>query len=519
MRIFFQKYKLDYLLLFLFIFLFSSKFINNINLHGEDEATTYLNIISLYSYLSELDFLNVLKTTLQFHHPPARYYISLPFFLIFENDLWVLRLANSIMWALTCCVIYKISKIVLKEYAFITALLIGCSGLFSVHSLAFGLSGITLFLSLCVYELIKDQFNIDKIESLHKSFLRCNIYLFIAFLFYNTAVLFIFSLYAIFLYYLYKSKIKNKIKSKLTITALTFAIFYIIYYLIFVGIPIYITHFNGLEFINNFFKQSFKPDDLNPWGQYHQYISRSSKANINFDSFIENIKGINWAFFPFLSIIILLTAFIEIFKNYKKIFFLIILKFIVINFFFKIATIAHFLVLYSVIIPFGIKNLLSYFKNFYRTYLIFFIFVSTTYFSYYTQIKIYNEKNYPYILQKVSYGKNTWAQNLERPWGEINEFLNNNLLPNKKIFNAIDEGYQILYMSNLNWVSYKKKFYKKVFKEKRIECLNFPFDDFDVLLTHEKKRDICKNDNLEYIYFKNSLIYLVVKKNSIKNNF
>ena len=89
---------------------------------------------------------------------------------------------------------------------------------------------------------------------------------------------------------------------------------------------------NPKETQNIFGKLSFGNWDQKPFGQYHQYTVRQNSLELNYSSFLANIKYLNWYFLPYLGIFIIIFAKMYLLKNQKIVFLFVITYFFFVNF-------------------------------------------------------------------------------------------------------------------------------------------------------------------------------------------
>ena len=482
----------------------------NPQLHGDDEATTFVTALNLLNSLKEFDIFSFFKSLLGANHPPGRYLLPIPFISLFGDTIISARLPYFLIWIYSCVLSFQIgNKIFDKQVAFITAIFLSCSGLFSIEIQSLGLGATVLFGFLLIRELSISQINLDLLGKNKKSLFKINLYLFLSFIFFSTWILMILSFYIFLFSFVIKSNdIISNLKKFISKNILFFLI-YIFYYSFFIGIPFWIVNFNGLEVINSLFNKEIMID-LTPFGQYHQHVIRvNNTVFLGFGGLIENFKHLNWYFLPIIGPTIFLISIISIFKFKKDIFYVFLAYLIVFNFILGGRAGPHLQALFIIMFPFGIyqiKIILSKLKISNFLFLCkFILLISTTYFF---NLKHYNEINYPYNFEKIFFAKSIWPQNLKRPLDDIVLKIKENSSLKKPVFNLIDGSIQLYHGRDLIW--YKKN--KITLSNSGNICIKFNKEKYNTIVNSKKQIPICKDKNLKNIFFKNSYLYIVTLK-------
>ena len=202
----FTKLKENHLYIFIAILsiIISLNPLLNPQLHGEDEATTFIISVNLLNNLKNFEVFNFLKSLITANHPPGRYLLPIPFLEIFGESIMSMRIPYFFLWVGSCILSTKIAlKIGGKTNALLTGLFLSTSGLYNleVQSLS---HGATVFLGLLlVNEIIKNEINEDYIIDKKFELFKINILLLLGFIFFTSwsAIIFGFYLYLIVNYY------------------------------------------------------------------------------------------------------------------------------------------------------------------------------------------------------------------------------------------------------------------------------------------------------------------------------
>ncbi len=503
-----NEFKENHLYIFiaiLSIIISLNSFINP-QLHGEDEATTFITSVNLLDNLKNFEVFNFLKSLIAANHPPGRYLLPIPFLEIFGESIMSMRIPYFFLWVGSCILSTKIAlKIGGKTNALLTGIFLSTSGLFNleVQSLSHGAS---VFLGLLlVNEILKNEINEDYIIDKKFELFKINILLLLGFIFFTSWSVIIFGFYLSLIVNYYKKKKLITNTTNLFFLTYPFFFFYILYYFAFLGFPYWVINLNGLEVFNQTFNQQIVVE-YKSFGQLHQYYNRVN-ASLNLSGLIENIKTINWAYMPLVGPILFVLGILNIYKKHKNIFFLIILYFFLFCFYFSGNTGQHIQTLFIMLFAFSINELFIFFKNkrllkyIVSIKLIFLIFVTYNF-----HIKIYNEKNYPYDFEKIFFSQPKWPQNLVRPLDKIILTLTETLENNGPILNLIDGPISLYHGRELKWI-YKKDL--EEFNLTKNNCYIFDVNKYKAIVNSKKLPSICKNKSLQFIEFENSNLYVV----------
>ena len=210
---------------------------------------------------------------------------------------------------------------------------------------------------------------------------------------------------------------------------------------------------------------------------------------------------------PLVGPILFFLGIFNVYKKHKNIFFMIILYFFLFSFYFSGNTGQHIQTLFIILFAFSINELITSFKN--KKLLTYFVFTKLVFLiliTYNFHIKIYNEKNYPYNFEKIFFVQQKWPQNLVRPLDKIVLTLTETLKKNGPILNLIDGPVSLYHGRKLKWI-YKKDL--EEFNLTKNNCYIFDARKYEAVVNSEKLPAICKNENLQFIEFENSYLYVV----------
>ena len=435
----------------LIVTLIPLKSILNPQLYGEDEALTYLVNINILDYLSNYNLKGLLSELIKDWHPPGRNLLSLLSISVFGENITSLRIPYYILWMCTCGLGILITKNFSNTVCcYICVTLLAGSGLFHIQTMGFGHGFISFIGMLVIYLIVnKNWFNYNEFSP--RKFIYLSIILYIGFLFFNALILITMMLHFVQLFLILRFNNRSIHIYRFFLISSFISFFYIIYFIIFLGLPMLMV--NSPDFII-FLKTNFNIYNFGNWkgenfGQYFQYIHRNELAKLNVKSFISNIKYLNWHFYPFLSLFIIIMSFFVLSKSFKIILFLILPYFLITNFYMFGNTGQHFASLFIWLIPFfsiGIYKLAisCYSKNILCILLICFIIPFTLF----AHIKSYNETNYPYKVQNNVYGEIKWPPNLYRPLEEMSQEIIKNITLKDHIGFTIDGALTLYYLKD-----------------------------------------------------------------------
>ena len=462
-----------YILLLTLSILIPLNSIINPQLFNDEVLTFYVNLEVLNS-LYNFNIKNFLIEILKDWHPPARNIFSTIFISVFGENITSQRIPYFFFWILSCIMCVKITEVFSGHNftKFLVAILVAGSGLFHLQVIGFG-HGIVTFLGLYIIFKLSIFFKYKKTTIPFKEFNFISLICFIGFLFINTFILITINLYLIQLFLIIRNKYLYF--SKFLLSSFLFGSLYIIYLMIFIGLPYMVT--NDPQFVDLLLKTFGNLDfgnwDQEPFGHYHQYLSRGSTVNIAYNSLLENISYLNWYFFPFIPILIIPISLIYLYSKNIYIFFLLINYFVVTNFLLSGNSSNHFASMFIWLIPFfclsinnTLKNLLS--KLISITFCIVLIFYTTI-----CHLYPYNQSTYPFNLAEKLKGHVSWPHNLNRPLKLISNEIKSHKLRNYKIGYLNERGNSAL----INYY----------FKNNRVKQLNF--NDLQIL----SDNNLCEN--------------------------
>ena len=501
------------IIFFVICLTFSTSLLSFLNpqLHGEDEALTFLVNESLTNHISNFNLTGIASELLKDWHPPGRNLLPILSLKIFGLNLSSLRLPYLLIWIITCILATLITKKYSNNlFAFTCGFLLGGSGLFHIQTMALSHGVVTFVGMLIVYLITRNEYLISKKIS-SKQFFSLSMILYIGFLFFNTLILVAFMLHLIQFFLIIKHKnirieLRNFILISLLITSL-----YIIYYLIFLGIPYLMV--NSQEFIF-FLQKTFQISDFGNWdgknfGQLHQYTVRSDSSKLNFSSILNNIRYLNWHFFPFLSIIIIIFGIITLWSNFKLILVLFTPYFIITNFYMIGNTAQHFTSNFIWLIPFSCIFLSKIIKNNVFKYIFnAAICISLLSFTIWAHIYPYNEHNYPYKTINYVYGDMKWPSNLNRPLQKISNIIHSQASKKDVIGFTTDGAISLYYLRDLKTIQITNETLKK-FTSNNCEQLK---NKIQILISNKNLTSSCLSFIAKKYTFNNSNLRIYIFK-------
>lgn len=460
---------------------------------GDDELVSIHIADQLLSSLKTFNLKQFIIILLQNYHPPGREIILMITFLFLDSSLFSARLITVILYILIILKVFELSKKISKNslLSFFASMMLALTGIFQIQAMV-SIHGITTLLLLLLVTRFVDFQNNNLINK--KDIFYIITLSIVGFLFSNTFLLFSAPMYLIVNYLMIKSN--YDLKFILTLNVIIF-LFYLTYFLFFLGIPYYL-------FIN---------EKINaPVGQLYKYFFRYDNSELSLKSLIENFGITNFYTFPFLFYFLSIIGTINIFKNYKIIFFILIIYFILFNFIILIHTGQHFLTYIIITYPFGffaINKIIKIDRNKNSSYigicLLLLIIINWTYFFH---IKSYKEQDYPNISQFHFFLDHKWLHNKKYPVDEIElELLK---IGKNKTLNLAGVEWNI-YFREKNFFYYKDHFFKK-YDCKQVKSL---FEEkLQAILFKDKRYINCFNDYSDIFLknFKKSNIRLILKK-------
>jgi hypothetical protein len=173
--------------------------------------------------------------------------------------------------------------------------------------------------------------------------------------------------------------------------------------------------------------------DQEPFGHYHQYLSRGLSANFNYYSLLENISYLNWYFFPFISVLIIPISLVYLYFKNIYIFLLLINYFVITNFILSGNSSHHFASMFIWLIPFFCLSIRSIFKNLLSKFITILFCVVFVFYTMICHLYPYNQSTYPFSLVEKLKGHVIWPHNLNRPLNLISNEIKSHKLNNYKI--------------------------------------------------------------------------------------
>ena len=500
----------DIIIIFGMVLIFPLTSVLSPYISGEDEVLTFLVNLEIIDALNRISIKDFLINLIKDFHPPGRNLFSVPTIMLFGENITALRLPYYILWIFTCFISLKIIQEFNgnRQTIYLNTLLISGTGIFHIQIMGFGHGMVTFLGIFLIYKLIIISKNKEKFIS-HKLFNQITLLSFLGFLFFNTFILLTFNLFLIQFFLILKHDKKELLL--FSIISLFQFFLYLSYYLIFLGLPYLLVNEpqSFIPLIENFFgKLNFGNWDQAPFGQYHQYILRQNTLRLNYDSLMNNLKYLNWHFFPYLGVFVIIFGMYNLFRNTKIIFLYIFTYFLFVNFLMVGNTGQHFLSSFVWLIPFFSLfltrqvNLLGYLIP---KIILFSTIISFTIFFH---IYIYHEKNYPYKIMNSVNGNLKWPPNLKRPLKQVSDDLKKYNLYKEVIYYTIDGSIVHYYLNDYNSIKINKR--EIADKSNSINCkaLN---NDINYLITTGPIDEKCNNVVSQVIHYENSYIKLIIR--------
>ncbi len=404
-----------------------------------DEFDVIVPVREVSENLLNSDLFNAAKNLVKEQQSPAKILLKVPIVLIFgQNDI-LLRLPDFIVWILA---IYFLSLIGYKIGGFLsglsTAIILSLSKLYLLETLVYGLGFYIIWISLLMLNILdREHENLFNPKN-KKQYYLGGLFCVLAFLWYPNGILIAFSYHALALYQVLRKKYKKLLK-QFFLHTLPFIVFYLLFYGVFLGGP-YIAH--------KFYGHSIM-------GQLRQHLIRTRNASLGFRSVVDNLSNINTFFFPYLSWLFLLFGLIYKFIKNRTIFLILLLHFLMFNFYFN-NTYPHLLSNFIWVIPWAVAGFFSLkkIKLPLKTIIVTLISLSIGLWTYY-----------------FNYSKYTTDYPIKKMQGFINQNLNNDKEGYILAIGGLDRGYYFPFDDGKRIGHYAGTYpLKTYFKENGLGC-------------------------------------------------
>lgn len=419
--------------------------------YGEDEVGVYITANWLAQSLMTGDWVTFLSVLVGSYHPPGRFLLATASFLLFGPSAFALRLPTVVLWAVTCVLAADIARRQAgpasggagQLASLVTGVLLGASGLFSLEALGFGHGVATFWGMLFIWWKVKHPTWNLVLRSARRQYLIGGIVIALGFLWF-TSFLPIAGVYH--LYYAYRAVRQKNIEKmrQYFLLTLPFIFFYTAYYLIFLGLPQYALR-HGIR--------------DRAVGQLHQNLARNQSAHLNVQSFIENMRGVNWYHLPFISWLLLVVGVVGQWRYSRPLFLLLTPYALLFSLYLVDNTPQHFLSYYIWLLPFAVAALWQWGKKHGRDWqgtvvcLLLAACVAAAAFGYVANRHRYTETAYPYYLEPAVWGQSKWRTNLVRPLPQIAADLSTLLGPSDLWTVTIDGALPLYYFPDLRFVT------------------------------------------------------------------
>lgn len=477
--------------LFFITLIFSSSMLFS-HPQGDDELVSLFIAKKMGNALLNFEIYDFIKVVGQNYHPPGREFLLLPFLTFLELDLISGRFLTITIYCFLIIQLFSLLNLLnpnQHRFNFLSIILISITGLSQIQAMVSIHGFVTLFGIIVIKKII----NLDNKFYFSKEIIIILLLSFFAFLFSNTFLLLSIPLYLMILFMMLKNKTPIR---KIVYLFFFILFFYFLYYSIFLGYPYYLLYSGQVE---------------EPFGQLYKYYFRADNSYLNLNSFIDNFKVTNFYTFPLIFYLISLIGFFYSALKFKRIFFLLSVYFLVINFIVNIHTGQHYLSFIIWTLPFGlayISSLNCTTKRFFKI-MIFCLLPLQALYTFYFHINSYDEKKYPHNIKHLILGRSIWIHNLKYPLQEIEKDLRN-----------FRKG-QILNLAGVQWTIYfdKNNYFKndKVEPAKKYRCEDLSQlinkKEIDAVLYLERNDLKCIEENKDFNkkVYKNSSFNLVFK--------
>lgn len=458
---------------------------------GEDEASQLKSaewMISSIRYVAIPQFSRTIATQ---PHPPLRYILAMPGIILFPHSEFGLRfVAILISFYMTYQVIKLGQDLGGNVVGFTSGALIACSPVYNWTSTAFAWS-LTVTMLIHSVRLLRSNSLDIQTPSGEKTFTLVHIFVAVAFLINTGNILFFVS--TLLVYFIHNSRRLHA----LVRLSWPFILFYGLYYAFFLIVIPYV----GAEFLNL----------TVPFGQLNQNLTRAEWSYLNYTSFLDNIKGINGYFIPYVSWVVLICA-LSYLIRYERVIAIWISIFVAAwSFYITSGTHQYFLLVFITIFPFGVKFICDKLgaKRFVILSIVIGIAISS--WNYQLFIKPYgtNDPNYPTSLLIWGHATISRVHNISQPFDELANDIDELLTENKFFVHDISGSFTIFY-----YPSTKQKYAGQFGSDKyqyeyhlARDCYNTVgrFDDVSVIVTF---KHLCPEQVEKHITYPKSNINL-----------
>lgn len=413
--------------------------------YGEDEVGVYITGNWLVEAIRAGDVVQVARILVGSYHPPGRFLLAAAGFFLFGPSPWALRLPAVAIWAAVCVLTADITRRLTSSAwaGLIAGLLVAASGLFSLEALGFGHGAATFWVMLFIWLKIRHPIWDVQSRLTRRQYVQGGSILALGFLWF-TSLLPLVGMYHLH-YFIQAVRQKNvETFQRYVILSLPFVGFYAAYYLIFLGVPWY-----AIE-------QGWRD---RPVGQLHQNLARSGSARLNVESFMENLKGLNWYHVPFVSWSLLAVGAVHQWQIARPLAWMLTPYALIFSFYIMDNTLQHFLSYYIWLLPWAIAALWRWGARRGRDWqsaiilLLTATLIGTFVFGYEANMRRYTEETYPYELAPMVFGAGKWRTNLVRPLPQMTADLARLLGPYDAWTVTIDGALPLYYFPDARYVS------------------------------------------------------------------
>lgn len=400
----------------------------------QDEAEQWRFASRLIDAIPSFDLIYFLKFMALPHHPPLRYFLSIPGILLFPHSEFGLRLgAILVSLYMTYQVMQLGRELGGEKVGVVSGALIAISPVYNWTSMAFGWSVIPVVLLHCVRLLRSKSTDLQTSEGT-RVFLLVNSLVIVAFLTNTGCILFFVSTGLV--YFVRNSRHIGRLVKLFAPFVAFYALYYFVY---FVAIPtVAASYFDPTTAIQEYGVMDF--------GQLQQSVWRARGSHLNYSSFKENLRGINAHFFPYVSWAFLCFATYYLIRYEPLIALWLSLYTLAWSFYFSLVTNQYFLLVFIVMVPFAVAFISKKVGGRLFAVSMVILAILMAFWNYQMFLRPYgsDDPNFPAWL--IAAGKATGRmQNIKEPYDQIASDIDSLLIDGKYFVHDLPGSFTIFY--------------------------------------------------------------------------
>lgn len=375
--------------------------------HGEDEILVLTVAGKIVNGIRTFDPVAIATALIGSDQPPARHLLPVPFVWALGASELALRLPNLLGWAAAAAVASTIGlRLGGAAVGLFAGALLGVSGLFDIEALGHGHGVSTLFVMLAMREVVDGAGWGLADAAARRRYVRGGLYCAAAFLWF-TSMLPVCAMYHA-LHGVAALRTPDGASAR-TYARLSvpFLGFYALYYAVFLGIPAYLVA-AGLY--------------PTPFGQLHHNAGRWASSHPDWESLVENLRGLNWYVFPFVSWALLVAGMAFQARRFPALFVLLLPYALLFSFYIQGHSYAHFFSYFCWLAPFGVAAVFTGLHRLGRPIavtVLTLVTLAVATWTYVGHVRRYTAETFPHALVRAAWGDATWRSNVVRPIGQI----------------------------------------------------------------------------------------------------